>query len=129
VDLLTAYLDECIKTGRDVRGQEWIGDKGFVSAALKKAASKLLGLTLLIRQRDYKGRFVGFIQHLLDKLRKPIEGVISALTENFGLEHILVRSDLGLYRRTQAKATAFSLARYFNEVLGVKPTDVARYAV
>jgi hypothetical protein len=62
-------------------------------------------------------------------LRKPIEGVISVLTENFGLEHILVRSDLGLYRRTQAKATAFSLARYFNDVLGIAPMDVARYAV
>jgi hypothetical protein len=129
VDLLAAYLDECIEAGRDVSGQEWIGDKGFVSKALKQAAKSLLGLTLLIRQRDYKGRFVAFFQHLLDKLRKPIEGVISVLTENFGLEHILVRTDLGLYRRTQAKATAFSLARYFNDVLGIAPMDIARYAV
>jgi hypothetical protein len=34
-----------------------------------------------------------------------------------------------LYRRTQAKATAFSLARYFNEVLGIAPMNIARYAV
>lgn len=129
VDLLTAYLDECIAQGRDLSLQEWIGDKGFVSKALKQAAKSLLGLTLLIRQRDYKGRFVSFFEHLLDKLRKPIEGVISVLTENFGLEHILVRTDLGLYRRTQAKATAFSLARYFNDVLGIAPMDIARYAV
>jgi hypothetical protein len=129
VDLLTAYLDECIETGRDASGQEWIGDKGFVSKALRQAAQNLLGLTLLMRQRDYPGRFIPFFQHLLDKLRKPIEGVISVLTENFGMEHILVRSDLGLYRRTQAKATAFSLARYFNDVLGIAPMDVARYAV
>jgi len=128
-DLLTAYLDECLEIGRDVQGQEWIADKGFVGQALKQAAKTLLGLTLLVRQRDYKGRFVPFFQHLLDKLRKPIEGVISVLTENFGLEHILVRSDLGLYRRTQAKATAFSLARYFNDVLGIAPMDIARYAV
>jgi len=129
VDLLTAYLDECLAAGRDVSGQEWIADKGFISKALKQAAQTLLGLRLLVRQRDYKGRFVPFFQHLLDKLRKPIEGVISVLTENFGLEHILVRSDLGLYRRTQAKATAFSLARYFNDVLGMAPMDIARYAV
>ncbi len=129
VDLLTGYLDECIEAGRDVSGQEWIADKGFVGKALRQAAQSLLGLTLLVRQRDYKGRFVPFFQHLLDKLRKPIEGVISVLTENFGLEHILVRSDLGLYRRTQAKATAFSLARYFNDVLGIAPMDIARYAV
>jgi hypothetical protein len=32
---------------------------------------------------------------------------------------LLVRSDIGVYRRTQAKATAFSLARYFNDVLGL----------
>jgi hypothetical protein len=129
VDLLTAYLDECIEHDRDVSGQEWIGDKGFISKALRQAASRLLGVTLLVRQRDYKGRFIPFFQHLLDKLRKPIEGVISVLTENFGLEHILVRTDIGLYRRTQAKATAFSLARYFNDVLGIAPMDIARYAV
>jgi hypothetical protein len=46
------------------------------------------------------------------------------LTENFGREHVLVKTDIGIYRRTQAKATAFSLARYFNDVL-----DLARYAV
>ena len=49
--------------------------------------------------------------------------------ECFGIEHILVRSDIGLYRRTQAKATAFSLACYFNAVLGIAPTNIARYAV
>jgi hypothetical protein len=125
-DLLTAYLDACIERGRDVSGQEWIGDQGFV---LKQAAKSVLGLTLRIRQRAYKGRLVAFFQPLLDKLSKPIEGVISVLTENFGLEPILVRRDLGLYRRTQAKATAFSLARCFNDVLGIAPMDIARYAV
>ena len=55
--------------------------------------------------------------------------MISVLTECFGIEHILVRSDLGLYRRTQAKATAFSLARYFNQALGLEPMNIARYAV
>jgi hypothetical protein len=129
VDLLSAYLDECIEQGRDLNGQQWIGDKGFVSKEIKQAALSLLGLTLLIRQRDYKGRFTPFFQHLLDAIRKPIEGVISVLTENFGLEHILVRNDIGLYRRVQAKATAFSLARYFNDVLDVMPLNVSRYAV
>jgi hypothetical protein len=128
-DLLTAYLDAGIEEGRDLSGQEWIADKGFVKKALKQAARTLLGLTLLVRQRDYKGRFVPFLQNLLDKLRKPIEGVLSVLTENFGLEHLLVKTDIGVYRRTQAKATAFSLARYFNDVLGIAPMNVARYAV
>jgi hypothetical protein len=128
-DLLTAYLDACIEAGRDLSGQEWIADKGFVGQALKQAAKMLLGLTLLVRQRDYKGRFVPFFQRLLDKLRKPIEGVLSVLTENFGLEHLLVKTDIGIYRRTQAKATAFSMARYFNDVLGIAPMDIARYAV
>lgn len=128
-DLLTAYLDVCIEEGRDLSGQEWIADKGFVKKALKQAAKMLLGLTLLVRQRDYNGRFVPFFQHLLDKLRKPIEGVLSVLTENFGLEHLLVKTDIGVYRRTQAKATAYSLARYFNDVLGLAPMDIARYAV
>jgi hypothetical protein len=129
VDLLTAYLDECVEEGRDLRGQEWFMDKGFVSKALKQAAQNVLGLILLVRQRDYKGRFVPFFEHILDKMRKPIEGVISVLTENLSIEHLLVRSDIGVYRRTQAKATAFSLARYFNDVLGLAPMNVTRYAV
>jgi hypothetical protein len=128
-DLLQEYLDVCIDEGRDLWGQEWIADKGFVGNALKQAAKTLLGLTLLVRQRDYKGRFIPFFQHILDKLRKPIEGVLSVLTENFGIEHLLVKTDIGVYRRTQAKATAYSLARYFNDVLGLAPMDIARYAV
>jgi hypothetical protein len=129
VDLLTAYLDMCIEEERDLSGQEWIGDKGFVSKALKQAAYSVLGLILLVRQRDYKNRETPFFQHLLDKLRKPIEGVISVLTECFGIEHPLVKTDIGIYRRSQAKATAFSLGRYFNDVLGIAPMDIARYAV
>ena len=124
-----AYLNECLEAGRDLAGQEWVLDKGFVSKALKEQAKALLRLTLLARQRDYKGR-PGFWQKLIDRVRKPIEGVISVLTERFGVEHMRARSDMGLYRRAQAKATAFSLGRYFNEALGIaKKRNIARYAV
>ena len=129
VTWLEAYLDECVEAERDLSGQEWVLDKGFVSQMLTHRAKYLLNLTLLVRQRDPKGQSPDFWQKLLDRLRKPIEGVISVLTECFGIEHILVRSDIGLYRRTQAKATAFSLGRYFNEVLGIAPMNIARYAV
>lgn len=129
VTWLEAYLDECLEHARDLAGQEWIMDKGFVSKFLKERAKVLLNVTLLARQRDGKNKEVNFWQNLLDRIRKPIEGAISVLTECFGIEHILVRSDIGLYRRTQAKATAFSLARYFNEVLGIAPRNIARYAV
>lgn len=129
VSWLEAYLDECLQAGRDLAGQEWVMDKGFVSKPLKERAKILLGVTLLARQRDYKKTPADFWQKLLDRIRKPIEGVISVLTECFGIEHLLVRSDIGVYRRTQAKATAFTLARYCNEVLGVAPMNIARYAV
>jgi hypothetical protein len=130
VTWLAAYLDECLEAGKDLAGQEWALDKGFVSKALQEQAKALLNLTLLARQRDYKDKPATFWQRLIDRVRKPIEGVISVLTECFGIEHILVRSDIGLYRRTQAKATAFSLGRYFNEVLGIeKKMNIARYAV
>ena len=127
---LEAYLDECLEANRDIAGQEWIMDKGFVSKLLKQRAKHLLNVALLARQRDYKKKPADFWQKLLDRLRKPIEGIISVLTENFGVEHMLVRSDIGLYRRAQAKATAFSLARYFNAVPGIeKQMNIARYAV
>ena len=129
VSWLEAYLDECLEHDRDLAGQEWVLDKGFVSKALEQRAYALLKVRLLARQRDYADEEPDFWQKLLDRVRKPIEGVISFLTECFGIEPILVRSDIGLYRRTQAKATAFSLARYFNEVLGIAPMNVARYAV
>jgi hypothetical protein len=46
-----------------------------------------------------------------------------------GIEHILAKTDLGIYRRLQAKATAVSLARYFNRALGLDLLGLARYAV
>ena len=66
VDLRAASLDECQEEGRDLSGQEWFMDKGLVSKPLKQAAKNLLNLTLLVRQRDYKGRFVPFFQYILD---------------------------------------------------------------
>jgi hypothetical protein len=66
---------------------------------------------------------------MIDKVRKPIEGVISILTESFGIEHILARTDLGIFRRVQAKATAFSLVKYFNLAIGKENANIASYAV
>ena len=129
VTWLAAYLDECVEAGRDLSHQEWAMDKGFWCARLKRRAEAHLGLTLLMRKRDYGSEPPSFWQQLLDMIRKPIEGIISVLTECFGMEHLLVKTDYGIYRRTQAKITAFSLARYFNLVLGIKPMDIARYAV
>jgi hypothetical protein len=129
VGWLEAYLDECIEWDRDLSGQEWVLDKGFVSQKLKARAKSLLNVLLLARQRDYGKTPPSFWQKLIDQVRKPIEGVISVLTECFGIENIRVRSDIGIYRRTQAKATAFTLGRYFNEVLNLAPMNIARYAV
>ena len=130
--LLACYLDEGIEAGQDRSGQVFAMDKGFVCQRLKAWAAQHLGLDLAARQRDYgrrKGEEPPFSQQLIDKVRKPIECIISVLTECFGIEHLLVKSDIGIYRRTQAKATAFSLARYFNQVLGLDPMNIARYAV
>jgi hypothetical protein len=127
--LLAAYLDECLEYGRDLSGQEWYMDKGFVSQALKERARALLGLSLQARPRQKAGEEPSFWRTLQDKIRKPSEGVLSVLTECFSIEHLLVKTDVGLYRRTQAKATAFSLARYFNQLLGTEPMNIARYDV
>ena len=133
--LLAAYLSECQREGRDLAGQDWVMDKGFTGKDLAEAAAAQEDVFLLIRERDYQKHWYQkdmppvFWQTLIDKVRKPIEGVIGVLTECFGIEHMLARSDAGIDRRTQAKATAFSLARYFNQVLGIEPMNVARYAV
>ena len=119
---------QCASRNKDLSGQEWIGDKGFVSKARDKWAKSLLGLTLHIRQRDYKG-FTPAFQALLDKIRRPIEGFFSVLTDCFHLSDMLVKTDIGIYRRVEAKITAFNLARYFNLVLGRDLAEVARYAV
>ena len=133
--LLIGYLDECQQQGRTLCGQDWVIDKGFGHKALAAAASEQEDVSLLARSRDYRRAWHEkdlppvFWQLLLDKIRKPIEGVLSVLTECFGIEHVLARSDVGIYRRTQAKGTAFALARYFNKALGVPPMNVTRYAV
>ncbi len=126
---LARYLDERIKHGPDVSGQDWFMDKGFINNYLATWARENLDLNLLARQKDKKGQKPAFWQILIDKTRKPIEAVISVLCECFGIEHILARTDIGLFRRVQAKATAFSLARYFDQVLGKEPLSVAAYAV
>jgi hypothetical protein len=133
--LLASYLAECQREGRDLSGQDWVMDKGFIGKALVQAAKEQEDVCLLVRERDYQKHWYQkqmppvFWQCLLDKVRKPIEGVIGTLTECFGIEHMLARSDAGIDRRTQAKATAFSLARYFNQALGIEPMNIARYAV
>jgi Transposase DDE domain len=126
--LLNAFLSQCATLGKNISGQEWIGDKGFVSKSRDKWAKSLLGLTLHIRQRDYKG-FTPAFQTLLDKIRRPIEGFFSVLTDCFHLTDMLVKTDIGIYRRVEAKITAFNLARYFNLMLGRDLAEVARYAV
>jgi hypothetical protein len=126
---LAFYLDECVELGRELAGQIWVMDKGYWNPEISRWAAEELGLTLLVRQRDRRGAVPSFWQQTLDRVRKPIEGVIAVLTECLGIEHLLVKTDRGIDRRTQAKATAFSLARYFNRVLGLEPMDIARYAV
>ena len=129
VPLLAAYLHECETEQRDLRGQTWIMDKGFGSQPLVREAWERLGVRRLPRQKDRKGEPVSFAQQMIDQVRKPIEGLISVLTECLGVQQLLVKTDQGLYRRTQAMATAFALARYFNRVLDLAPLNFARYAV
>ena len=126
---LAFYLDQCVELGRSLAGQTWVADNGYSNPKLLRFAKERLGLTLLVRKRDRQGEEPSFWQQTLDRVRKPIEGVISVLTECFGIEHILAKTDFGIYRRTQAKATAFSLARYINRALGLDPMNIARYAV
>jgi hypothetical protein len=126
---LAAYLDECVAAGRDLRGQVWVMDKGYWNPKIARFAKERLGLTLLPRRHDRRGELPSFWQQTLDQVRKPIEGVLAVLTECFGIEAMHARSDLGLYRRTQAKATAFTLGRYINRVLNLEPMNLARYAV
>jgi Transposase DDE domain len=126
---LAFYLDECVELGRELAGQIWVLDNGYSNPELARWAQEHLGLTLLVRQRDRPGALPSYWQQTLDRVRKPIEGLIATLTECLGIEHLLGRTALGLYRRVQAKATAVSLARYFNRALGLDLLDLARYAV
>jgi hypothetical protein len=129
VTALGLYLDECLEHGRDLAGQIWLLDKGYRSERLRRLARERLGLTLVARQQEPPGEPPTGWQLQLDALRRPIEGVIAMLTEGFSIEHLLATTGIGLYRRAQAKATAFTLARYFNRVLGLPPLEMARYAV
>lgn len=109
------YLDECAEAGVSLAGQTWLVDFGYRSKAVEKYAHSRYGLTLLV------GKPAAW--------RRPIEGVISVLCSLFHLEDVLATTGIGLYRRFQAKITAFNLARYFNHGLGREPMDLARYAV
>lgn len=129
VTALGGYLDECVEHGRDLTGQTWLMDMGYRSQRITRWARERLGLTLAVRQPEPRGEGPTGWQLQLDALRRPIEGIVSMLTEGFSIEHILATTGIGLYRRAQAKATAFTLARYFNRVLELPALDIARYAV
>ncbi len=122
---LASYLDERAELKRDASGQEWILDKGYASKDLKAAALTMFNVKLLARNRDKKGVEPDFRQRLGDKLRSPIEGVVSFLTECFHIEHILAKSEIAIYRPTQAKATAFTPGRYLDEALANPAMSIA----
>lgn len=115
VKALALYLDECAEAGRELAGQTWLVDFGYRSKQVAEHARLRHGLALLVGQPA--------------EWRRPIEGVLSVLCHLFHLEDVLATTGIGLYRRFQAKITAFNLGRYFNHVLGREALDLARYAV
>jgi hypothetical protein len=115
VKALALYLDECAAAAVSLVGQTWLVDFGYRSKKVEQQARLRHGLTLLVGQPA--------------EWRRPIEGIISVLCHLFHLEDVLATTGIGLYRRFQAKITAFNLGRYFNHVLGREPLDLARYAV
>ena len=127
--MLANYLDECVEADRSLVGQAWVMDKGFRNRAIVAWAKQRQGLDPLPRQQDPADSPPSYWQLTLDRVRKPIEGVISFHTECLGIEHTRAKTDWGLYRRVQAKATAVALARYFNRTLGLEAMNFARYAV
>jgi Transposase DDE domain len=126
---LALYLDECQQGGRDLRGQTWLLDKGYRNKQLVRQAREQLGLTLMPREQEARGDEPTPWQLQLDAFRRGVEGVIAILTDCFGIEHILATKAMGIFRRVQAKATAFTLARYLNRVLDLPALNIARYAV
>lgn len=115
VKALALYLDECAERQLSLAGQVWLVDQGYRSKKVTELAYYQHGLRLLVGEPE--------------EWRRPIEGVLSVLCSLFHLEDILATTGIGLYRRCQAKITAFNLGRYFNQVLGRSPLDLARYAV
>jgi hypothetical protein len=126
---LAASLDECVEQGESLAGQVWVMDPGYWSPKIAQWAKERLGLTLLAQKRKQRKALPSAWQQTLRQVRHPIEGVLSVLTESFGIEHLLVKTAIGLYRRVEAKATAFTLGRYFNRVLDRDPLNLAFYAV
>ena len=115
VKALALYLDYCAEAELSLWGQTWLVDFGYRSKKVEDHARRWHGLTLLVGQPA--------------EWRRPIEGILSVLCQLFHLEDVLATTGIGLYRRFQAKITAFNLGRYFNHVLGREPLDLARYAV
>jgi hypothetical protein len=104
-------------------------DKGYRNKEIVRWSKAQLGLDLLPRQQEQADALPSFWQATLDMVRKPVEAMISVLAGCLGIQRMLVKTEIGAYRRMQAKATALALGRYMNEVIGGDPMDFARYAV
>jgi hypothetical protein len=127
--LLANYLDECVEEGRALAGQVWIMDQGYRNQEIVRWAKDKLGLDLLPRQQEHADALPSYWQATLDALRKPVEAMIAVLAGCLGMQRMLVKTEIGAYRRAPAKATAMALGRYMNQIIGGDPMDFARYAV
>lgn len=99
-------------------GRIYLGDKGYVSAAL---AERLLrqGVKLLTLRRDNQHeQLPEALRRLITRFREIVETVNGQLTEQFAIEHNYAHSFWGLCARLYTKLTAHTLCIYLNRRLG-----------
>jgi len=96
-----------------------LGDKGYVSAAVKEELWRRNRLRLIaLHRQNQKDQLSPGMTKLINRVRQLIETVNGQLTTQFNIEKNRAYSFYGLCARLYTKLTAHTLCVYINRLLG-----------
>ena len=97
----------------------YLGDKGYISAALAAELNDKAGVRLLaLRRANQREPLPETLTRLISRFRQIIETVNGQLVDQFTIEHNYAHSFWGLCARLYTKLTAHTLCIYLNRLLG-----------
>lgn len=126
LDEREAFLD-CAES---VRGQQGIGDKGFIGKTYHEELHHDFGITLhtLLRSNMKEDRPRKFLQ-LIVKTRRLVETVIGQLTERFHINRVWARNLFRLANRFARKILAHTLSLMLLRLMGSDDLQLERLVV
>jgi hypothetical protein len=96
-----------------------IGDKGYISEALRQELHDDYGISLLTQKRsNQKDTNTRYVRKTINRLRKRVEVTNNQLDDQFNLSKVRARSHWGFLTRVCDKFAGFTLGAFLNLTIG-----------